>query len=292
MIDLRQQFYPVQWIDNELALQQLASYILSITSVPITSVPIQSVPIQSVLLDTASVDHSYSNPSSNIECKSKSPSQKESILESLPLESSPLESSPYFINKGGDSLFWAIYVAVHGLPKFNSISHNLQRYEIEYKKQIIQQIQEDGKSFKLLNHKITNINIQEMMSELSVSKVSTLLSVYAYATAYKQNIYIVYPNHTYMSILHSSESNVTDAIIIYYMNKYKCGFDQCTHPKRLDKLMETHVGIETPENPLKSMSNYKLSDLTDMASKLNIGDQKMKKQELYDMIRERCYSKM
>jgi len=201
-------------------------------------------------------------------------------------------SSPYLMNKcNGDVLFWSVYVGIFGLSNYHSVSHNLQRYEIEYKKKIIQQIQDDGKSFKLLNHKLTNINIQEMMSELSVSKTSTLLSVYAYATAYKQNIYIVYPNNTYMSIL-QSQSSATDYVIIYYINRHKCGFEQCTHPNMLTQLMQTHVAIETPENPLKAISNYKLPELVEIAERLHIPYEKMKKQELYSAVREHCYTKM
>ena len=279
MIDLRQQFFPVLSIDNEVSLLPLMQFMLTtatlpsevpaftsetsrltpLTSVPLTSVPLTSVPLSSEL--------------------------------TVPAKQNPI-SSPYLMNKcNGDLLFWSVYVGIFGLSKYHSVSHNLQRYEIEYKKKIIQQIQDDGKSFKLLNHKLTNINIQEMMSELSVSKTSTLLSVYAYATAYKQNIYIVYPNNTYMSIL-QSQSPATDYVIIYYINRHKCGFEQCTHPNMLTQLMQTHVAIETPENPLKSISNYKLPELVEIAERLHIPHEKMKKQELYSAVREHCYTKL
>lgn len=255
MIDLRQQFFPVQCIDNELPLVQLSSFMLS---------------TQNLL----PLDFTLPPPSTSI--------AYEPIVQ---------VSSPYLLNKcDGDVLFWSVYISIYGLSKFKTISHNLQRYEIEYKKKIIQQIKEDGKSFKLLNHKLTNINIQEMMSELSVSKTSTLLSVYSYATAYKQNIYIVYPNHTYMSILHTTP--ISDYIIIYYINKYKCGFEQCDHIDILNQLMKTHVAIETPENPLKSISNYKLSELVEIADILQVSHEKTKKQELYNALREQCYYKM
>ena len=283
MIDLRQQFFPVLTIDNEVTLHQLSRFMLSISTAPIA--PIAPIALTALPLSSGLSVPLSPMPIEIISSPQLSVSQPE-LRVPVPI------SSPYLMNKcNGDVLFWSVYVSIFGLPKYHSVAHNLQRYELEYKKQIIQQIQDDGKSFKLLNHKLTNINIQEMMSELSVSKTSTLLSIYAYATAYKQNIYIVYPNNTYMSIL-QTQSPSTDYIIIYYINRHKCGFEQCTHPNILKQLMQTHVAIETPENPLKAISNYKLPELVEIAERLRIPHEKMKKQELYSAVREHCYTKM
>lgn len=288
MIDLRQQFFPVLSIDNEVSLLPLTRFMLTPTTLPATltsEVPLTDFPLKP--LTSVPLTSEVPLPQLPLIVPSELTAPDKQIQNTR----SPI-SSPYLMNKcNGDVLFWSVYVGIFGLSNYHSVSHNLQRYEIEYKKKIIQQIQDDGKSFKLLNHKLTNINIQEMMSELSVSKTSTLLSVYAYATAYKQNIYIVYPNNTYMSIL-QSQSSATDYVIIYYINRHKCGFEQCTHPNMLTQLMQTHVAIETPENPLKSISNYKLPELVEIAERLHIPHEKMKKQELYSAVREHCYTKM
>ncbi len=60
----------------------------------------------------------------------------------------------------------------------------------------------------------------------------------------------------------------------------------------VDKLPTNKFIVENPEKPLKSISTYKLADLSDIATVLHINHDKMKKPDLYEAIQSKIVKQM
>lgn len=219
------------------------------------------------------------------------PEKENNTIEKIILTKEP-ENKNVFFPQRENSLFWCIYISKYGLDEFLYNKKSTHTIEIEEKHKVIEYLKKNPRELKNSNHKITNIMIQEINSDvMSLSKPS-LLSVFGYALFYKKNFFIL-NNKTYYSFLYNKEMESTDEniVIINYNNESGLfGIDTLTTMEKVTHIKNNLVGLESIEKPLRGLSAYKVCELEDYARKLNIfSDINLKKKDLYDKIVDACY---
>jgi len=191
-----------------------------------------------------------------------------------------------------DTLFWCIYIANHGYEEYLQITRNYGVKELEIKKQVADHIQKNPNKMKQVNTKITKIMIQEILSELLTSqKETSLLCLYGLVVFYTMNVILVDPTERFMLEFISDTSAESPTFVLYKdtYGKYKIN----TQPLTLDQISELRTkmtGLENFTKPLKAISQYKLSELEDLAKKIGIYNEtkKYKKNGLYEELAAAC----
>jgi len=191
-----------------------------------------------------------------------------------------------------DTLFWCIYIANHGYAEYLQITRNYGVKELEIKKQVADHIQKNPTKMKQVNTKITKIMIQEILSELLTSqKETSLLCLYGLVVFYTMNVILVDPTERFMLEFISDTSTESSTFVLYKdtYGKYKIN----TQPLTLDQISELRTKMTCLENymkPLKAVSQYKLSELEDLAKKIGIYNEtkKYKKNGLYEELAAAC----
>jgi len=93
-----------------------------------------------------------------------------------------------------DTLFWCLYVLHHGYQEYQRIGHNYGVKELEEKQRLAAFINENKSRIKSTNHKVTNVLVQEILSELMTSQKETSLSVLGALTVfYDMNVLLICP---------------------------------------------------------------------------------------------------
>lgn len=192
-----------------------------------------------------------------------------------------------------NSLFWCMYISKYSMSEFLHNKTQKNMIELEEKQKIIEYIKINSQKLKSdSNHKITNVMVQEIISDvITLSKVS-LLSVLGYAFFYSKNFFIL-NGKTYYSFLCDKDSELQkENTHIINFNEDTGLFGLETADDVLDKISDIKnnlVCLETVDKPLKGISAYKVSDLEDYARKLDIKSEvHLNKKELYDKIQEKC----
>jgi hypothetical protein len=191
-----------------------------------------------------------------------------------------------------DTLFWCIYIANHGYEEYLQITRNYGVKELEIKKQVAEHIQKNPNKMKQVNTKITKIMIQEILSELLTSqKETSLLCLYSLVVFYTMNVILVDPTDRFMVEFISDKTAESPTFVLYKdtYGKYKLN----TQPLTLDQISELRTkmtGLENFTKPLKAVSQYKLSELEDLAKKIGIYNEtkKYKKNGLYEELAAAC----
>jgi hypothetical protein len=188
---------------------------------------------------------------------------------------------PYQIN----SIFWCIYTIHHGINDYMMIQNKHKNKEMDEKQKILEYIQGNCKFIKELskqyNHKITQVGLKEIQSELLLdaklsNTVFAVLCIYYKINAVIQNgsIYMHFhtnQEHTYLFTQNKKSMMDVDLIPL--------SSDAFSH------IQSTCILVPYEQDkPLKAISNYKICDLEEIAKKLQIQLSKMKKQDLYNTI--------
>jgi hypothetical protein len=194
-----------------------------------------------------------------------------------PPTASPILSPEILYPTQQNSLFWSIYIAHYGIADYQTISKYAIR-ELQESQKIAEFIGSVEKSqWKTLNHKITQVEIQEMASNILLGINNELSSAFVYCLFYKKNIHITFGDYLYLEI---STPLFTDVIPIHY-NDMTSKYGFCREPRALPKFHLVSI-----KKPIKSLSSYTMNELKDMAQNLAITlpDTKLKKPEIYRMI--------
>jgi len=201
-----------------------------------------------------------------------------------------------------DSIFWCIFICVHGHNEYMQIGNRYGNRELEEKYKIIEFLKKNPKLLKESNQKITNGMIQEILSEFMIIQNQTsLLGLCALAIYYKIQIILVdsskkigiqfLPKITEDFIANQDGSYKT---CILYKNERQSGkykihsYDETND--MIEELDSKIFMLEQFSKPLKAISNYTVSQLIEISIQLGIHDEtiKMKKQDLYAKIVEYC----
>jgi len=214
------------------------------------------------------------------------------ILNNIPIIKTPIpekkEESTSFLPRQQDTLFWCIFIIVNGFNEYNEIQRNYGVVELEIKKKIADYLKDNSSNMKQTNYKITKIKIQEIMSELLTSqKMTSYECLLAMCVFYKINIAIIFSNDKIMTEFISSNDEETP---FYILNKDSYGKYKVDTVKKswkeIQEMKQTRVCLDNYLKPMKSISNYTIPNLEELATKLGVFDvtNKYKKQELYELI--------
>lgn len=216
-----------------------------------------------------------------------------------------------------DQIFWTVFIAKYGYKTYSNIGKQFGNIEMKEKQLIADYIHAQGpiEISKQTNYKLTRAVCCEIVSDLVTSPKMTYSSFIAYCAYYKTSIFIVDTvKNTYIPFLYSGkegEPGSSDPIVIYknpfFREKKKEG-QSCDKRNggpfiknmffveagqsvlSIDDIQNTFLPFEHYEKPLKSISNYKTSDLEEIAEKLEVSllneNKKYKKNELYAKIIE------
>jgi len=207
----------------------------------------------------------------------------------------PEKSREHFQPRQSDTLFWCLYVVHHGMDEYLNIGHNYGVKELEEKERLAAFINNNNKSkVKGTNYKVTNVLIQEILSELLTSQKETSLHVLIALTVfYGVNIFIVDADDRCMlEFLSSKEIDESTQTYVLYKDKYGKYTVQLEwiSSSQMADMRNKYIVLENYLRPMKAVSTYKVEDLVELARKLCIYDEnkKYKKSELYDAVHELC----
>jgi hypothetical protein len=201
----------------------------------------------------------------------------------------------FFQPRQQDTLFWCLYVIHHEHTDYERIGHNYGVKELEEKQRLAKFINENKLRIKSTNHKVTNVLIQEILSELLTSQKETSLSVLGALTVfYDINIILICSEGRcmleYWAVADQQDSERhTHVLYKDKYGKYRAQLEWIS-TGRLIELREKYIVLDNYMKPMKAASHYKVQELVDLARRLSIYDENKKytKVELYDAIHNLC----
>lgn len=224
----------------------------------------------------------------------------ESTIDIVPVESiahiepeHEIRQTNFVSPKQQDTLFWCVYIAVHGYDEYMQITRNYGVKELEIKKKIADDIIASPYKMKHTNYKITKIMVQEILSELMTSQKDTsMLCLYSMAVHYNIRILIVDSTQKLLLDFLPDTSNTDVKTFVLYKDsygKYKVDLEELSVDK-VHEMKSTKICLENFMKPFKAISNYKLNELEEIAKKVGVYDEtkKYKKNDLYDEITHKC----
>jgi hypothetical protein len=189
-----------------------------------------------------------------------------------------------------DTLFWCLFIIHFGYKEYLQVDRNYGVKELEEKQKIYEFIKNNSAKVKQTNYKITNVAIQEMLSELMTpQKQTSMLSLIGLIVYYNVNLLIVNEETKCMLEFWANTEMKTDTFtyILYKSSdgKYKLQFENIGDYK-VKELRNKYMVLEHYSKYMKSVSSFKVEELEEMARKLNIFDEtkKYKKNDLYENI--------
>ena len=200
------------------------------------------------------------------------------------------EKEDWFFPKQNDTIFWCIYTFIHGQGEYKQIGHSYGNKALEEKQKIIEFIKKTPKMLKSSNVKLTNGNIQEILSEFMVDKTISCFGIAALAIYYKTPIFLLNEEKkTYLKFLPELE-NYEKPHCYLYVNKTERGIPKyklCLGNKKVN--INSMICLESHLKPFKPASYYKIEDLNTIADKIGfVLPNKIKKTELYEKLCELC----
>jgi len=267
----------------------------------IFSKPSDIVLLNKYMLTTENKDTIINNSNTNENVIS---SDEPKIEESEELSrESHIKKEELYQPKQQDTLFWCLYIMNYGYNDYLQIAHNYGVKELEEKQNISKFMKENVVRIKNTNYKLTNVAIQEVLSELLTSqKETSLLCLIVMIVYYNINILIINENTKCMlefwcnkdripSINNSNEDGDALTYVLYKTDngKYKLQYENIGS-FQINDLKEKYVVLESYNKYIKAISNYKVEELEDMAKKFGVFDEtkKYKKAELYELVGNSC----
>jgi hypothetical protein len=222
------------------------------------------------------------------ENKENSEIKKEKEIPEIKKEKEKIE---WFHPKQEDTIFWCIYSFFYGMDEFNEIGHSYGNRILEEKMKIVEFIKKNPKVLKESNLKITNLGIQETISEFMVDKNTSFQGIAALSIYYKIPIYLIHKEkNLYLKFLPNKENSTKKICFLYYDKyvrgqiKYKISLSDSQTP-----VLDSMICLESHLKPFRPISHYKMDDLEKIANKIGIvSENRIKKQELYEKMSEFC----
>lgn len=209
----------------------------------------------------------------------------------LPSSVNPIK--PRFqLNK--NSLFWAIYDVENPEDAFLGTKANA---EINHRIKVINTLKKTPKRLKETNSKLTIEQTQALFGAMLTAKEDRLDFCIAYAAFYHKSIVVVYEK-TYTVFSPTIEVDLSDddnVIVLYASKPPHCNYIVYKSENNLSRNIINQIVETRVAGPLKSISNYKTTELDDIANKLQIcttqsntdkqKEKRRKKEDIYNDIK-------
>jgi len=198
-----------------------------------------------------------------------------------------VEKSDIYYPEKKDTLFWCLYIAKNGVNAYNTITQGYSNIEMQEKQQIMESIKTQPSRLKNTNVKITNVAIQEIMSDIVTNTVLNVSTLIAMAVFYKARIILTKENKFYINICPTDEYDQT---LIFHKNvKGDYGIDTCVTDEKIQEIETEQFRLHRYERPLDAVSNFTVDDLRKLSVRLGVDQTiKYKKSELYQEATRRC----
>ena len=207
-----------------------------------------------------------------------------------------------FYAKGAfDTLFWSMFMAQYGMNEYIRVGKNNGNEEMKEKNKIVEYLHSQPSSYftAFSNYKTTKVFITDTVSDLLTCGKMKWSGLVAMSLYYQANIFVVdYERKIYLPFI---VGNGTQTFVLYrnplYNHKVKdsIGYFVDTNQQimKIDEIQNTMIGLLHYEKPLKGVSTYKVPDLEEMATKLNLdlddeNGKLLKKTDLYTKILLKC----
>lgn len=203
------------------------------------------------------------------------------------------------VQRTQDPLFWTLFLLKHGETEYRRGLKNLNT-EMNEKKKVADHFHQLGseKATLDLSIKVSQKRCNKIVEDIITQPKLLLSSIYAFCHYYNLNIYIVnMQKKTYVEFLLDKPEKFENVILYRKQNKkipeYFVDIPSSTttsetQAQTLSHIKETLLGLVSFEKSLKSVSNYKLSELQHIYTKLGMTDAPKKKNELYEKIVVHC----
>ena len=335
---LNQIFYPSHTFDTVESLKRLDDFMLTYSTVD------KSVSLQTLSTSCSQVETKESEPELKInkdndfiQDNNKLDEEKldEEKLDEIKIEKSHHHSQKpkkelskkkgdFFYPRREDSLFWCLFISHHGLKEFLFIGKKYGNKEMEEKQRIMDTLKKTPAELKNSNYKVSNVLIQEILSDLLIHKTTTMSTLLAFVAFYKKKVFLTsdktYLYYSYNKDL-SNDVSLGDVVIIHYDTETKLyGIDMNITQDKVNNIIINKFLLDHFNKPLKGVSTYKVSELETISDKLgickedmnlyrqriemgdpegitlqNVGDIRsseffkgLKKQDLYQLIYQEC----
>jgi len=182
-----------------------------------------------------------------------------------------------------NDLFWQIYIGVYGLSRYIQIKRGYANEEINEKQKIIEYIKNNVNTIKgAFTKKITKVQIQDMMSSIITSKSFQVTDLFALSVYYNHRIIITKKLNNGMGVyldFYPNNENLSNNILVIHKKNRDFFLEEDSNYESIQMNM---ILLESYEKSLKAISNYKVSELNNLAEKVGVDmSNKYSKQELY-----------
>jgi hypothetical protein len=229
------------------------------------------------------------------------PNPPEKSITTISVKPAPMQPSPsrdYCVAPTQpDTLFWCIYIIAYGYNDYLQIGYNYGIKELEIKKKIAEFISANPSKLKQTNYKVTNVLIQEIMSELLTSQKETSMNcLLAMTVFFNINLLILNPTQKLLiEFISNRDAEVADNEQKTFLlqkdsyGKYNVK-EEFSSREAIEQLKSQKFVLEHYLKPLKASSSYKVDDLVKLATKMNIYEvgRKYKKGDLYELVNDAC----
>jgi hypothetical protein len=186
-----------------------------------------------------------------------------------------------------DTLFWCLYIAKNGIHEYTMISQGYSNIEIGEKQKIMEFHKVQPSRLKNTNVKVTNVAIQEIMSDIVTNTMLSVSTLIAMAVFYNIRIMLTKENKTYINICPIDEYAHT--VILHKNAKGEYGIDTNVTDYKIKQIEEVQYCLHRYDKPLDSISNFSSDELKKLSARLGVDQaSKYKKSELYQETTRRC----
>lgn len=202
------------------------------------------------------------------------------------IEEKKPQSSIYFPDKN-DTLFWCLYIAKNGVHEYEMINQGYSNIEIAEKQNVMAFIKTQPSKLKNTNVKVTNIAIQEIMSDIITNAKLNVSTLIAMSLFYKRRIILTKENKLYINICPTDEYEQT--LILHKNLKGDYGVEMDVTEDKIKQIETDQFCLHRHDKPLDAISNFSSGELKKLSARFGVDQTiKYKKAELYQETTIRC----
>jgi len=179
-----------------------------------------------------------------------------------------------------DTLFWCLFIANNGITEYETIRQGYSNIEIAEKQKIMTFVKNQPSKLKNTNVKLTNIAIQEIMSDIVTNTTLNIATMVAMSIFYNKRIILTKDNDFYINICPIDDYSQT--IILIKSGKNDYGIDMDVTDDKIKQIESDRICLSKHDRPLDVITKYTTEQLKKLAVRFGIDTSvKHNKKELY-----------
>lgn len=197
-----------------------------------------------------------------------------------------------YVGKCQDPLFWSLYIYHYGMKEYIRIGKRNGNEEMKIKNEVVNHLLQIGakQMTQLLDAKFTKVGCSRIAEDILTKPNTTMDLLYPYTLFFKCNLYVVdLKKKIYLK--YAFQDTIDQTVIIYRNPETKFPeyfVDMQEQLYTLCYIQSEFLCLHSYAKPFKAISNFKLSELGEIAAQLGIDPEKKKKTELYDIMSKHC----